>query len=187
MCDQINDQPILRAKHYLVVSLSRVAIEILNRLDQTGFNDNSITLQSVLLIQPWWRLTKSDLTTKIKISQRVPWRICTRRSGEEVKRCNDNINILLCFRDLKSDFQQVEEKMRSAVESLPQPVRAGYYPGKFTEKMERRGLTLTGDGQTYLQIPVQRQEGRRGKVLRSWTPWPSWTIRYNNNILHTYY
>ena len=69
--------------------------------------------------------------------------------------------------------------MRFAVESLPQPVRAGYYPGKFTEKMERRGLTLTGGGQTYLQIPVQRQEGRRGNVLRSWTPWPSWTIRYN--------
>ena len=95
--------------------------------------------------------------------------------------------------------------MRSAVESLPQSDRGGYYPGKFTEKMERRGLAVASrgvgrggvgpggggrggivgggaggvgvGGQSYLQIPVQRQEGSRGKALRSWTPWPSWTIR----------
>ena len=30
--------------------------------------------------------------------------------------------------------------MRTAVESLPQAGGGGYYPGKFTEKMERRGL-----------------------------------------------
>ena len=80
--------------------------------------------------------------------------------------------------------------MRSAVESLPQRPQTdrggGYYPGKFTEKMESRGLTVRagvggggdGDGgKSYLQIAVQGQEGRRGKVLRSWTPWPAWTIR----------
>jgi len=49
-------------------------------------------------------------------------------------------NLYEKIRDLKAEFQQVEEKMRTAVESLPQAGGGGYYPGKFTEKMERRGL-----------------------------------------------
>ena len=94
--------------------------------------------------------------------------------------------------------------MRTAVESLPQTGGGGYYPGKFTEKMERRGLagdTACSSGplqhsQKYCssgplqdskkycstgplqqsQTDVQTQEGR-GTVLASWTPWPPWSIR----------
>ena len=81
--------------------------------------------------------------------------------------------------------------MRTAVESLPQAGGGGYYPGKFTEKMERRGLagdTACSSGplqnsQKYCSTgplqhsqTVQIQEGR-GTVLDSWTPWPPWCIR----------
>ena len=66
--------------------------------------------------------------------------------------------------------------MRSAVESLPSS-GTGYYPGQFTEKMERRGLGLSGSdvGGSSLQ---KGGEERRGPIVRSWRPWPSWSIRY---------
>ena len=82
--------------------------------------------------------------------------------------------------------------MRTAVESLPQTGGGGYYPGKFKEKMERRGLAgdtacSSGplqDSKKYCstgplqqsQTDVQTQKGR-GTVLASWTPWPPWCIR----------
>ena len=69
-------------------------------------------------------------------------------------------NIYEKIRDLKSEFQHVEEKMRSAVEALNYPDKmsgdisrddsglctdssqasssSGYYPGRFTEKMMKK-------------------------------------------------
>ena len=91
-------------------------------------------------------------------------------------------NLYEKIRDLKSEFKNVEEKMRSAVEGLKHDeTNSGSYPGQFTEKMERRGLGLSPNNlqhcETYVQIPVDRQVGRRGEVLASWTPLPSWNIR----------
>ena len=81
--------------------------------------------------------------------------------------------------------------MRSAVESLPNS-RTGYYPGQFTEKMERRGQGLSesdvggSSQQTQVKIPEERGEERRGPIVRSWRPWPSWSIRYLGLIVSQY-
>ena len=91
-------------------------------------------------------------------------------------------NIYEKIKDLKNDFKHVEENMRSAVESLQHDdTNGGYYPGKFTEKIKRKSLTrhrIPDHCQSFVQIPVDRELGTRGKVLSSWTPWPSWTIRW---------
>ena len=138
-------------------------------------------------------------------------------------------------RDLKSEFQHVEEKMRLAVESLHYPERLnpglsqsgpeawaldqsgdgdsgrwsvsssdrGYYPGKFTERMERMeaaspslstvssptypfsvsGRSSPGPAhaqlshsETYTLIPVERAGARRRTEL--WRmQLASWTLR----------